>query len=81
MDCGAGKRSVEAQNLGATTLQDWQIEQLLKLRERQPDLIEPALRRLIQENNEIRWSVVVGAYQDRQIILGKAAASLGMSEL
>jgi predicted HTH domain antitoxin len=65
----------------ATILHEWEVEQLLKLRERQPDLIEPALRRLAHENEEIRWSLVVGAYQDRQINLGKAAELLGMTEL
>ena len=64
-----------------TILQEWQVRQLLKLLERQPDLIEPALRRLVQENDDIRWSVVVGAYQDRQINLGKAAEWLGLTEL
>ena len=63
------------------SLQEWEIEQLLKLRERQPDLIDPALRRLVEENVEIRWSVVVGAYQDRQINLGKAAELLELTEL
>ena len=57
------------------------IDQLLKLRERQPGLIEPALQRLVQENQDIRWSIVVGAYQDQQINLGKAAEWLGLTEL
>jgi hypothetical protein len=65
----------------ATTLQEWEVEQLLKLRERQPSLVEPALWRLVHENKDIRWSVVVGAYQDRQINLGKAAELLDMTEL
>jgi predicted HTH domain antitoxin len=65
----------------AGALQEWEVEQLLKLRERQPDLIEPALRRLVEENEDIRWSVIVGAYQDRQINLGKAAALLGLTEV
>ena len=64
-----------------TVLQEWEVEQLLKLRERQPDLVEPALRRLVQDNDEIRWSVIVGAYQDKHINLGKAAELLGMTEL
>ena len=72
---------MEVETLKATILQEWEVEQLLKLRERQPDLIEPALRRLVQENDEIRWSVAVGAYQDRQINLGKAAEWLDMTEL
>ena len=65
----------------ADILQEWEVQQLLKLRERQPDLIEPALRRLVRENEDIRWGVVVGAYQDRQINLGKAAEWLGLTEL
>jgi predicted HTH domain antitoxin len=65
----------------STTLYEWEVDQLLKLRERQPGLIEPALQRLVQENQDIRWSVVVGAYQDKQINLGKAAEWLGLTEL
>ena len=65
----------------AAILQEWEVEQLLKLREQQPDLVEPALRRLVQENEDIRWSVVVGAYGDKQINLGKAAELLGMTEI
>jgi predicted HTH domain antitoxin len=36
-------------------------------------------RRLVQENENIRWSVVIGAYQDKQINLGKAAELLGLT--
>ena len=65
----------------AGVLRGWEIDQLLKLRERQPDLLEPVVQRLVQENEEIRWSVVVGAYQHQQINLGKAAELLEMTEL
>lgn len=65
----------------ATVLRGWEVDQLLKLREQQPDLVEPALQRLVQENPDIRWSVVVGAYRDRQINLGKAAELLGLTEI
>lgn len=65
----------------ATVFQGWKVDQLLKLRERQPDLVEPALQRLLQENQDIHWSVVVGAYRDQQINLGKAAELLGLTEL
>ena len=65
----------------ASVLQGWEIDQLLKLRERQPDLLEPIVQRLVQENEEVRWSVVVGAYQDKQINLGKAAEMLSLTEL
>lgn len=59
----------------------WEIDQLLKLQERHPGLIEQAIHRLLQENEDIRWSVVVGAYRDGQINLGKAAEFLGLPEL
>jgi predicted HTH domain antitoxin len=65
----------------APILENWEIDQLLKLRERQPDLIDPALQRLVHENPDIRWSMVIGAYQDRQINLGKAAELLDLTEL
>jgi predicted HTH domain antitoxin len=65
----------------ARVLLGWEIDQLLKLREQQPGLLESAIQRLVEENEEIRWSVVVGAYQDRQINLGKAAELLGQTEL
>lgn len=65
----------------ASVLQGWEIDQLFKLRERQPDLLEPVVQRLVQENEDIRWSVVLGAYQDKQINLGKAAELLGLTEL
>lgn len=59
----------------------WQIDQLVKLWQQHPDLLEPIVQRLMQENEELRWSMVVGAYQDEQINLGKAAEMLDVSEL
>ena len=65
----------------AGLLQGWELDQFLKLRERQPDLLAAVVLRLMQEDKDIRWSVVVGAYQDEQINLGKAAESLELTEL
>ena len=65
----------------ASTLHGWEMDQLFKLRERQPHLIEQAIHRLVQEDEAIRWSVAVGAYQDGQINLGKAAELLDLPEL
>ena len=65
----------------ASVLQGWEIDQLFKLRESHPDLLERAIQQMVQDNEDIRWSVVVGAYQDRQINLGKAAELLGLTEL
>lgn len=39
------------------------------------------MRRLIQSDEELRWPVVVSAYQDRKINLGKAAELLELHEL
>lgn len=65
----------------ADTMQGWEIEQLFKLHERQPELLAQAIRRLVQDDDDIRWSLVVGAYRDEQINLGKAAELLGLSEI
>jgi predicted HTH domain antitoxin len=63
------------------TLEWWGLDQLLKLRQYRPELVGAAVRRLIQSDEELRWSVVVSAYQDRKINLGKAAELLGLHEL
>ncbi|NOX63820.1 MAG: UPF0175 family protein [Chloroflexi bacterium] len=59
----------------------WIIEQLSRLRERRPELVDAALDRLLTTDPDLRWAVVVGAYMDRRINLGKAAELLGMHEL
>ncbi len=64
-----------------TVVDGWAIEQLVKLRDQQPGLMEDAVRRLMRDDKAIRWSIVVGAYQDEQINLGKAAELLGVTEV
>ena len=64
-----------------SAIQNWETEQLIKLRKHRPDLVDRAIHQLVLENEDIRWSVVVGAYQDEQINLGKAAEFLGLSEM
>jgi predicted HTH domain antitoxin len=59
----------------------WEIDQLFKLPDQQPGLMEVAVRRLMQEDEAIRWSVIVGAYQDEHTNLGKAAELLDLTEL
>jgi predicted HTH domain antitoxin len=63
------------------TFHQWEVDQLFKLRKQQPDLIDQAIHHLVQQNEEIKWSVVVGAYRDGQINLGRAAELLGLTEL
>jgi predicted HTH domain antitoxin len=65
----------------AQTSEGWELDQLIKLRDRQPELVEAAVSRLIREDHEIRWSVAVGAYQEGKVNLGKAAELLGVTEL
>jgi len=61
--------------------QTWALEQLTHLFERRPELVHRALTRLLAEDTELRWALVIGAYLDRRINLGKAAELLGMHEL
>jgi len=63
------------------TSYEWEFDQLIKLRKRQPELIEIAFHRTVEENREIKWSVIIGAYQDGQINLGKAAELLDLPEI
>jgi len=59
----------------------WVLQQLVKLRQQRPELVDGAISRLIQDDQELRWSLVLNAYRDHQINLGKAAELLGMQEL
>jgi len=61
--------------------QAWTFEQLTRLSQRRPELVRQALGRLLAEDPELRWALVVGAYLDRRINLGKAAELLDMHEL
>jgi predicted HTH domain antitoxin len=57
----------------------WEVEELKKLSETQPDLVEPALKDLWQRNPDLYRSIVTSAYLDGKISLGKAAELLGMT--
>lgn len=59
----------------------WAFQQLVKLHNRRPELVDTAIARLVQDDQELRWSLVVNAYLDEQINLGKAAELLNMPEL
>ena len=78
MNSGLEELIMEAK---ASVLQGWEIDQIFKLWERHPDLLGPLVQRLVQENKDIHWSVVVGGYEDKQINPGKAAELLGLTEL
>ena len=61
--------------------EDWPLEQLLKLQRSQPSLVQHALERLLEDNESLRWSMVVGAYLDEEISLARAASLLGLHPL
>ena len=59
----------------------WPLEQLIKLQRSQPSLVQRALQRLLDEDEELRWSVVVNAYLDEEISMARAASLLGLHPL
>ncbi len=60
---------------------EWLVEELPKLYRERPDLLHPFLDRLLAESEELRWSLVIRAYQEHRINLGKAAELIGMHEV
>lgn len=65
----------------AATAGTWALEQLVKLQRSQPFLVQRALQRLLDEDQDLRWSVVVSAYMDGEISLARAASLLGLHPL
>jgi predicted HTH domain antitoxin len=59
----------------------WILEQLVKVERHQPEMVERAVKEMLAQQSDLRWSVVVGAYLDGEINLGKAAELLGMHRL
>ena len=62
-------------------VQAWTYNQLLKVRQYRPELVDHAIEELLTQQTELRWLVVVGAYLDEEINLGRAAELLGMHRL
>ncbi len=59
-------------------LEQWQLDQLVKLSQQQPGLVSQALDDLFRQHGDLWRAVVVGAYLDHEINLGKAAELLGV---
>lgn len=59
----------------------WEVEELQKLSQLQPELVDQALKDLWTRNPELYQAVVVNAYLDRRINLGKAAELLGITRI
>lgn len=62
-------------------VQAWTYDQLNKVRQYRPDLVDNAIEEFLNQQTELWKLVVIGAYLDEQINLGKAAELLGMHRL
>ncbi len=62
-------------------VQAWTYNQLIKVRQYRPELVDQVIEELLNRQAELRWLVVVGAYLDEEINLGKAAELLGIHRL
>lgn len=60
---------------------EWALAELVKLQQKQPDLVQAALEKTLREDSALHWSLVVNAYLDEVISLGKAAELLGLHRL
>lgn len=60
---------------------DWAFAQFTKLHKQQPRMVASALQTMIEGNPDLAWSLIVNAYLDEDINLGKAAEMLGIHEL
>jgi len=59
----------------------WLLRQLSYLQNRHPEMVNPILDKLLTEDEAVRWALVVNAYLDEQINLGKAAELLELPEV
>jgi predicted HTH domain antitoxin len=62
-------------------MKTWTFNQLTKLRRYRPELVDQAIDEMLDRQSELRWHLVVGAYLDEEINLGKAAELLGLHRL
>ncbi|HJH27921.1 MAG TPA: hypothetical protein C5S37_14440 [Methanophagales archaeon] len=60
---------------------EWEVEELYKLGKIQPEILEEALEELWQRKPTLYKSVIINAYLDEKINLGKAAELLGVHRL
>lgn len=64
--------------LKGMTMSVWQIKQLEKLSEKDPGLVDDMIHHLQESNPDRHEQLVIGAYLDGDINLGKAAELLGV---
>ena len=59
----------------------WEVEELKKISEIQPEAVENALKELWEKNPELHKTVVINAYIDEKINLSKAAELLSLTRI
>lgn len=59
----------------------WTVEELKKLSEIQPEIVERALQHLWKVEPHIYKSIIISAYIDEKISLSKAAELLGITRI
>ncbi len=62
-------------------IQPWTYDQLIKVRQYRPELVDPMIEEIMSRQTELHRLVVIGAYLDEKINLGKAAELLGLHRL
>lgn len=55
----------------------WELQQLQKLEQTDPELVHSAIERLLENDQSLKWKIVVGAYLQERINFGKTAELLG----
>jgi len=56
----------------------WQLAQLEKLHEIEPDIVNNAIAELLEKETVLKEKVIIGAYLDGDINFGKTAELLGV---
>lgn len=56
----------------------WQLKQLEKLREIEPDTVDGAIKMLLEKETALKEKLIIGAYVDGDINFGKTAELLNM---
>ncbi len=56
----------------------WQIKQLERLYEVEPEAVDTAIKELLEKEPVLREKLIIGAYVDGEINFGKAAELLGI---
>lgn len=61
--------------------QTWLFPQLTKLYRQRPEMVTDALEKVLETEEDLRWSLVINAYRDGEISLGKAAELLHLPQI